>query len=203
MPATKPSANPKPSTHDLIVERADRLFYEQGFEHTSFADIAAAVGISRGNFYHHFKSKDEILEAVMDRRMAGTRAMLEQWSKAACARDRVHAFVRMLSDNQVDIARYGCPVGSLCTELTKLEHTGAPMANRLFQLFIDWLSQQFRQAGMPPARARRLGMQLMGRSQGIAVMASTLHDTAFIRSEVRDLTRWVDQLLTPVKSPTS
>ena len=43
------------STRELIVEKADTLFYEGGFEATSFADIAAAVGISRGNFYHHFK----------------------------------------------------------------------------------------------------------------------------------------------------
>ena len=45
---------------------ADRLFYRQGYEHTSFADIADAVRISRGNFYYHFKTKDEILDAVID-----------------------------------------------------------------------------------------------------------------------------------------
>jgi len=44
---------------------ADRLFYEQGFEHTSFANIADAVNISHGNVYHHFKSKDDILDAVI------------------------------------------------------------------------------------------------------------------------------------------
>ena len=48
------------TTRDQIVEAADRLFYRQGYEHTSFADIADAVQISRGNFYYHFKSKDEI-----------------------------------------------------------------------------------------------------------------------------------------------
>ena len=67
------------STREQIVEAADRLFYEQGFEHTSFADIAAQVGISRGNFYHHFASKDSILDAVIDVRVATTRAMLERW----------------------------------------------------------------------------------------------------------------------------
>lgn len=34
-----------------IITAADKLFYEQGFEHTSFAHIAKAVNISRGNFY--------------------------------------------------------------------------------------------------------------------------------------------------------
>ncbi|TNF20020.1 MAG: TetR/AcrR family transcriptional regulator, partial [Pseudomonadales bacterium] len=57
------------TTRERIVSEADRLFYERGYEHTSFADIADAVGISRGNFYYHFKSKDEILDAVIGDRM--------------------------------------------------------------------------------------------------------------------------------------
>lgn len=50
---------------DHIVAAADPLFYRQGFEHTSFAAIADAVQISRGNFYYYFKSKDKILDAVI------------------------------------------------------------------------------------------------------------------------------------------
>ncbi|MGI9514997.1 MAG: TetR/AcrR family transcriptional regulator, partial [Anderseniella sp.] len=45
-------------TRDHIVAAASQLFYRQGYEHTSFADIAGAVRISRGNFYYHFKTKD-------------------------------------------------------------------------------------------------------------------------------------------------
>ena len=60
------------TTRDHIVEAADRLFYRQGYEHTSFADIADAVQISRGNFYYHFESKDEILDAVIGARLANT-----------------------------------------------------------------------------------------------------------------------------------
>ena len=67
------------ATRDQIVEAADRLFYRQGYEHTSFSDIADVVRISRGNFYYHFKTKDEILDAVIEARLADTRAMLDQW----------------------------------------------------------------------------------------------------------------------------
>ena len=66
-------------TRDRIVEEADQLFYRQGFEHTSFAQIAEALGISRGNFYYHFKTKDEILDAVINHRLTRTHAMLEHW----------------------------------------------------------------------------------------------------------------------------
>jgi AcrR family transcriptional regulator len=63
-------------TREHIVRTADELFYRQGFQHTSFAD---AVGISRGNFYYHFKTKDEILAAVIGARITERRRMLGQW----------------------------------------------------------------------------------------------------------------------------
>ena len=64
-----------------IVAAADQLFYQQGYESTSFSDIADVVGISRGNFYYHFKSKDEILDAVIDHRVTDIEAMLNEWNE--------------------------------------------------------------------------------------------------------------------------
>ena len=61
-----------------IVAAADQLFYIQGYENTSFSDIAEAVDISRGNFYYHFKSKDDILSAVLDARLEDIRARSEE-----------------------------------------------------------------------------------------------------------------------------
>lgn len=50
-----------------ILDTADRLFAEKGFDGTSTNDILAAVGIARGGLYHHFKSKEEILDSLIDR----------------------------------------------------------------------------------------------------------------------------------------
>ena len=112
-----------PSTSDIIIDKADILFWQGGFEATSFADIAAAVGISRGNFYHHFKTKDDLLEAVITRRMDRTRAMLEGWQEGASSpRDRILDFIRIVIVNRAGIMAYCCPVGRLCAELAKLEH---------------------------------------------------------------------------------
>src|SRR5262245_19468277 len=105
------------TTRDQIVRAADRLFYQQGYDHTSFAHIADDVQISRGNFYHHFKSKDEILDAVIAHRIERTAEMLAQWEAQGTAPlDRLRAFVHILIANRTKIKRYGCPVGTLCTE---------------------------------------------------------------------------------------
>jgi AcrR family transcriptional regulator len=179
------------TTRANIVEAADRLFYRRGYEHTTFADIAAAVHISRGNFYHHFKSKDEILDAVIALRLAGTQQMLEGWERAGQhPRDRIRSFIHMLLDNRAPIQRYGCPVGTLCTELAKLNHGARAEANRLLSLFRTWLGRQFAALGRE-ADADVLAMHLLGRSQGVATLANAFHDEAFIREEVRSMESWL------------
>ncbi|NIQ10955.1 MAG: TetR/AcrR family transcriptional regulator, partial [candidate division Zixibacteria bacterium] len=85
--------------------------------------IADAVQISRGNFYYHFKTKDEILDAVINLRLANTRKMLEKWEiEGEKPEDRIRSFIHILIGNRAKIKRYGCPVGTLCTELAKLNH---------------------------------------------------------------------------------
>ena len=195
----------KRATRDHIVEMADRLFYEAGFEATSFADIADAVGISRGNFYHHFKKKDEILDAVIKRRMAATQRMLDEWEEGGVEpRERIIAFIRILIDNRSKIMAYGCPVGTLCAELSKLEHLSLARAASIFSMFRDWLAAQFRALGRSND-ADRLALHLLGRSQGVAAMATAFRDEDFIRSEVAELEAWLDavaELRGPVQERT-
>jgi len=179
-------------TRDHIIGAADHLFYQQGFEHTSFADIASAVKISRGNFYYHFKTKDEILDAVINYRLKNTRQMLELWeSECEQPEDRIHSFINILIANRAKIKRYGCPVGSLCTELTKLNHVSQAEANKLFTLFRTWLRRQFVRMGCSKD-ADVLAMHLLARSQGVAILASTFNDEKFIKQEVHMMIEWLD-----------
>jgi AcrR family transcriptional regulator len=179
------------TTRDHIVEAADRLFYQRGYEHTSFSDIADAVQISRGNFYYHFKTKDEILDAVIGLRLANTGRMLEQWEKGAeHPADRILSFIHILIANRAKIMRYGCPVGTLCAELAKLNHPSQAEANKLFALFHAWLFRQFTLLGRT-ADANALAMHLLARSQGVATLANALRDETFVKREVDEMCDWV------------
>ena len=178
-------------TRDSIVQAADALFYERGFEHTSFADIADAVRISRGNFYYHFKTKDEILTAVIAARMERTRAMLSQWeTEGEGPQERIRLFITLLIRNQAKITRHGCPVGTLCTELAKLGHPGQGEANAILDLFRVWLRGQFRQMGRGK-EADALALHLLARSQGVAVLAQSLRNKQFVQQEVALMSAWV------------
>lgn len=184
----------EPSTRERIVEAADELFYQRGFEKTSFADIADQIKLSRGNFYYHFKTKDEILAAVIALRAARTQAMLDNWTGSAEApAGRLRCFAEMMIRNRKDIQRYGCPVGTLCAELAKLEHPAQGDAGMIFGQFRSWLREQFEALGQQ-GDADALAMHLLSRSQGIAALATAFHDEAFIRHEVELIETWLQSL---------
>ncbi len=179
---------------ERIIEAADQLFYQQGFEQTSFSDIADAVQISRGNFYYHFKSKDEILQAVIGMRMARIEQMLTQWeAELPQPYERILRYIDILITNQAHIKKYGCPVGSLCSELTKLLHASQTDANALLVIYRSWLTKQFTLLGHQ-ADATALAMHLIARGQGIATLANVFHDEQFLQQEVQQLREWLTML---------
>ncbi|MBS1908145.1 MAG: TetR family transcriptional regulator [Actinobacteria bacterium] len=60
-----------------VLEIAVRLFNEQGYDATSVSALAAELGLSKAALYHHFSSKEEILEIALDDALGGLEAVLE------------------------------------------------------------------------------------------------------------------------------
>lgn len=60
-----------------ILDCAQALFSERGYEETTVNDVIAAAGISKGAFYHHFPSKQAMLEALAERIARESMALLE------------------------------------------------------------------------------------------------------------------------------
>ena len=58
---------PAPERQREILDVAQRLFFEEGYEGTSVQQIIDQLGLSKGAFYHHFASKEAVLEALIDR----------------------------------------------------------------------------------------------------------------------------------------
>lgn len=61
------TVKPAEERKNEILDVAEQLFATKGFDNTSTNDIINAIGIARGTLYHHFKSKEEILDAVINR----------------------------------------------------------------------------------------------------------------------------------------
>lgn len=185
----------KKSTRDRIVEAADRLFYERGYEHTSFTDISEAVGIARGNFYFHFKSKDDILNAVIQRRLSNVQSIIDNWDvESKTPEERIRRLIKNLVDTSAQIKRYGCPVGTLCSELAKLGHPSRGEANKLFTLFRTWLHKQFVLLGREQD-ADDLAVHVLVLSQGVSTLASAFRDEEILVREAVRIDDWLQECI--------
>lgn len=78
----KVSRNKYPEeTENLILEVSLKLFLEKGYDHTTVQDIINNLGgLTKGAVYHHFSSKEEILQAVTDK-MFKDNSLSKKWEK--------------------------------------------------------------------------------------------------------------------------
>lgn len=83
------------SARGKLLQAAARLFRRKGYERTTVRDLATAVGIQSGSIFHHFKSKEEILRAVMEETIVYNTALMESaLAEADSLRERVLALIR-------------------------------------------------------------------------------------------------------------
>ncbi len=83
------------SPRGALLHTAAHLFRAKGFERTTVRDLASAVGIQSGSIFHHFKSKDDILCAVMEQTLRyNTALMRAELAGTQGARARVLALIR-------------------------------------------------------------------------------------------------------------
>lgn len=181
------------TTRDMIIQEADRLFYQRGFDHTSFADIAGLVNISRGNLYHHFKTKDDILYAVIDFRRQKLLKLLDKWEQDVSSPvERIKQFFSFFSVNREKIRLYGCPLGTLCNEMAKLEHSAKGDVVEIYDVCRLWLSQQFEAMGYSEDVADHQSLHILAQSQGIANIFTAYQDDRFVERELERVYDWLD-----------
>ncbi len=174
-----------------IVTAADDLFYKRGYNQTSFQDISEATDIPRGNFYYYFKTKDDILEAVVQARSADFTAMLQNFEASSTSpRESLLMLVGMLDTNQDGVIESGCPIGSLSSELAKDNASLQSKSRIVFEVLYDWTLRQFSASGAD--RANELAMDLLARMQGITVMACAFKDAAFLQRSLQGLKDWIN-----------
>jgi TetR/AcrR family transcriptional regulator, transcriptional repressor for nem operon len=179
---------------ERLVAAARELLYRQGVEKTTLADIAQAADVPVGNVYYYFKTKDEIIGAVIDSHVHDIHAELASLERRhRTPRARLKALIDALADRREAIAQYGCPHGTLCSELDKrATPPGDGSVAELLRIPIDWAEQQFRSMGRHDARD--LAVSFIAAYQGTALLTSTLRDQALLVRESRRLERWIDSL---------
>src|ERR1700757_4055249 len=109
------AASPKPpGKRERLITAACDLFYRQGIAGTTLAHIAEAAEVPLGNLYYYFKTKDDIVAAVVEARTEEIRAATAALQRRyGSPKARLKALVAMLAASGDTIAEHGCPLGTL------------------------------------------------------------------------------------------
>jgi AcrR family transcriptional regulator len=187
------TADQTPGKRDRLIAAACELLYRQGVETTTLADIAGLAEVPLGNVYYYFKTKDDIIDAVVHSHLETIRATLAAIeANHRTPKSRLKALVKVLAGERDLIAQYGCPQGTLCSELNKRGADGDHVAADLIRAPLAWVEDQFRLMGHRDAYD--LAVTFLATYQGAALLSNTLGDSTLMTRESRHLVRWIESL---------
>jgi TetR/AcrR family transcriptional regulator, transcriptional repressor for nem operon len=183
----------RPGKRERLVGAAIQLLHQQGVERTTLADIAKVADVPPGNVYYYFKAKDDVIVAVVEAHselIKNTLAAID--ARHPSPKGRLKAFMREFAAQSEIVAQYGCPLGSLCSELDKRPAGSRAPVAELMRLPIEWAEKQFRALGRRDAHD--LAIELLAAYEGTALLANTLRDASVLSSAARRLDRRIDAL---------
>jgi TetR/AcrR family transcriptional repressor of nem operon len=189
---TDSNVRDRPGKRDRLVAAAGDLLHRQGVATTSLAQVAEAADVPPGNVYYYFKTKDDLIRAVIESRTEQVRALLDSLQTRRTPGARLKALAQQWVEMRDLVARHGCPFGTLAAELDRREDGLDREAAKPIGLILDWAEDQLGQLGRRDAR--ELAVSLFSGVQGGALLANAFRDPELMTGQVRHLERWIDSL---------
>jgi TetR/AcrR family transcriptional repressor of nem operon len=179
---------------DRLIEAAKIMFYQQGVTGTTLADIAQQAQVPLGNIYYHFRTKEALVEAVIQTHLQELQSLFAQLDRHPDPRQRLLGLLAAERESEHALARYGCPYGSLSQELNKEDGEPATMATRLFQAYLDWAATQFHLLGKDEEEAKDFALDLIASLQGTFVLTSSFRSPELLERKLQRLEIWLRML---------
>lgn len=137
---TKPKKKRRPGevTRKRLVDVARRLFLQQGYEATGIAQILKQSGVNSGSLYYFFRTKEDLLLAVLDWYLENLHSEVIDPAKEKTSDPIERVFAVMDGYRQMLTAthcRMGCPIGNLALEMGD---KSAPVRRKIAQNFANW-----------------------------------------------------------------
>jgi TetR/AcrR family transcriptional repressor of nem operon len=188
------------ATREAVIEAATRLIHLKGYQNTTLDDVLSASGVGKGNFYHYFKSKEDLGFAILDR-------VIESFFSAGIAPcfadpearrvDQIRCFLgRVREAVQARNCVGGCLFGNLAAELADV-HEG--FRARLADLFSRWNAQlvrvleeaQARGEVTPACRPGAVAHFLVASLEGAMLLTKLTKDIAVMDRCVEEMNRYL------------
>jgi TetR/AcrR family transcriptional repressor of nem operon len=173
-----------------LIEAADKLFYEQGVNVTTLANIAALADVPLGNVYYYFKSKESIILAVIERRRQSIQSQFNTW-ETLNGKGRLKSLIEHNATNSTETASFGDWLGSLCQELCKHSDDISKAASGLLKDVLQWCETQFKDMGKGE-KSNTLALSLLSGLQGISLLTLTFKDPQVTKQQSNYLINWLE-----------
>jgi len=169
------------SRQDAILDAAERVFAEAGYQGAAMREIAERAGVAQGLIHYHFKTKENLFEAMVARRSGQInerRAALVEDLFAQAERPRleqiVEALFRPTIETGLDLARDG---GAFARILVSFANSADPRDQKLIETHYDPIAQTFIEALMRVepglSRADAVWAYMFAIGVGMTMMAKT------------------------------
>jgi len=205
MTATKtPSPTSRPrdgrSTREAIIEAATRLMHVGGYQNTSLDDVLRESGVGKGNFYYHFRSKEDLGFAILDQLVSRfvERTLEPCFSDPDAERlGQIRCFLdRVLEAQRKSNCVGGCFMGNLACELSDV-HEG--FRERLATVFTKWRLRlatalgeaQARGEVAPSCRPEATAQFLVAGLEGGILLTKVSKDIVVLEQCVGELKRYL------------
>lgn len=161
-------------TRDALIEVAGGLMRTKGYAAFSYADLADVVGIRKASIHHHFPSKEDLGEAIVDEYIAKTRdALVDLEVRSTSATTRLNGFVALFRSSASTEMLPLC--GALAAEMSSLPESLQQLTKGFFDLQLTWLTKVI-QAGIDSGE---LG-EGVGATKKAFALLSLLEGSSFI-----------------------
>jgi TetR/AcrR family transcriptional repressor of nem operon len=188
------------STREAIVSAATRLIHVHGYNATALDDVLRESGVGKGNFYYHFKSKEDLGYAILDKIVDGFLGRTLEPCFAdpdAPPLGQIRCFLdRVLEAQRARNCVGGCVMGNLASELSDV-HEG--FRTRLATLFTAWQARLA--AALDTARRRGelvggaepelLARFVVASLEGAILLAKVSKDVGVMEQCVAELKRYL------------
>ena len=135
----KTKINKLSTNREKIVESARDLFHLNGYQHTSIDDILKSTGVTKSNFYYHFKSKEELGLLILEIRIKQyeIKFLSDTLGNTSIAPEkRLKNYYKKVTSFHKDLnCRRGCPFGNLALEMSDVNEN---FRLRLSEFFNHW-----------------------------------------------------------------
>ena len=138
---TQPAA-PQRSVRERLLDTADELFYKEGVRAVGIDRVLAEADAAKASLYTHFGSKDDLIAAHVERRVAGARAHIEAHLASTPPNERALRFFDWVVEWVKSPDFRGCPLQHIVAEFSDPQHPARVIAAEqrqwLLSRFTEW-----------------------------------------------------------------